>query len=263
MLRRPEFPYHAVTGWKLGLIILGSLGLPIVNNLASGLSIATSDPGNGFMRIQDISVSVSCGLALAIPVELIAQAWHRRQVKQYEKTIMDLKEDKRKMQLRIQELREEVKNSWLAGLEMSRAVRKMQFSLPIGHVDKISPLDFEKMIKKLMERDGLKAEVIGGRGDQAVDVLAVNLAGKRIAVQCKHTVTGRKVSSTVLYQLNGTAGDVYNASESVVVTNGHFTKDAAAWGARHGIQLIDRDALAGWSERADHLYQVVALEIPV
>ncbi|MEU8784016.1 restriction endonuclease [Streptomyces sp. NPDC048637] len=81
-----------------------------------------------------------------------------------------------------------------------------------------------------MERDGLKAEVIGGRGDQAVDVLAVDAAGQAIAVQCKHTTRGRKVDSRVLYQINGTADAVYKARESMVVTNGSFTRDAAEWG---------------------------------
>jgi restriction system protein len=214
------------------------------------------------MRIQDISMAVSCGLALAIPVELIAQSWHKRQVAQYEQVIAAAKEERRKMGLRIQELREEVKKSWFAGLEVSRYSRKRQYSPSIEQIDRASPSDFERIVQKLMERDGLKAEVIGGRGDQAVDVLAVNMAGNRIAVQCKHTVTGRKVGAAVLYQINGTARDVYSAEESIVVTNGTFTKDAAAWGSVHGIHLIDRVALINWSENADHLYQLAALDIP-
>jgi restriction system protein len=262
VLRRPEFPYHAVSGWKLGLIIFGSLALPIINNLAVGVPIATAEPGNGFMRIQDISMAVTCGLALAIPVELVGQSWHKRQVMQYEQVIAEVKEERRRMDLLIQELREEVKKSWLAGLEANRHSRKSQYSPSIEQVDRASPSDFERIVKKLMERDGLRADVIGGRGDQAVDVLAVNMAGCKIAVQCKHTVTGRKVGSQVLYQINGTARDVYGAKESIVVTNGNFTKDAAAWGSMHGIHLIDRAALVRWSEEADHLYQLAALDIP-
>jgi hypothetical protein len=262
MLRRPEFPYHAASGWKLGLIIFGSLALPIVNNLSVGAPIATADPGDGFMRIQDISMAVTCGLALAIPVELVAQSWHKRQVMQYEQVIAEVKEERRKMELRIQGLREEVRKMWLAGLEVNCYSRKSQYSPSIEQIDRALPLDFERIVRKLMERDGLRAEVIGGRGDQAVDVLAVNVAGNKIAVQCKHTATGRKVGSQVLYQINGTARDVYSAQESIVVTNGTFTKDAAAWGSTHGIHLIDRAALVKWSEEADHLYQLVALDIP-
>ncbi|MFC9510005.1 restriction endonuclease [Streptomyces sp. NPDC057002] len=55
---------------------------------------------------------------------------------------------------------------------------------------------------------------------------------------------------------------MYSAKESIVVTNGTFTEDAAAWGSVHGIHLIDRAMLVSWSEKADHLYQLVALDIP-
>lgn len=49
-------------------------------------------------------------------------------------------------------------------------------------------------------------------------------------MQCKQTTRGRKVDSRVLYQINGTACAVYEAGESMVVTNGSFTRDAAEWG---------------------------------
>ncbi|MFJ7154396.1 restriction endonuclease [Streptomyces sp. NPDC101118] len=114
----------------------------------------------------------------------------------------------------------------------------------------------------MLQRDGLRAEVVGGRGDQAVDVLAVDAAGRILAVQCKHTSRGRRVGSEVLYRINGTAGAAYGAAQSMVVTNGSFTRDAAAWGKRHGILLADRQALLAWAQDADHICQVVALTPP-
>nr|WP_308346684.1 restriction endonuclease [Streptomyces sp. ISL-66] len=39
---------------------------------------------------------------------------------------------------------------------------------------------------------------------------------------------------------------MYGAAQSMVVTNGSFTRDAAAWGKRHGILLVDREALLAW-----------------
>ncbi|MET7757843.1 restriction endonuclease [Streptomyces sp. NPDC005389] len=249
--------------WKLGLIILGSLGLPLINNWASGQPLASADPGNGFMRIQDISASVTLGLILALPVELFARASHRRQIRHHREEINKLQDENRRMQAQILQDKERRGEEWVAGLETSRLNRRSTHSPSIVTIDESSPGQFEEIVRKLMERDGLKAEVIGGRGDQAVDVLAVNAAGQRIAVQCKHTTRGRKVDSTVLYQINGTAQAAYGAKESMVVTNGSFTRDAAAWGAKHGIRLIDREILTRWSEDADHLYQVTDLELPI
>ncbi|WP_338493612.1 restriction endonuclease [Streptomyces sp. SJL17-4] len=250
-------------GWKLGLIILGSLGLPLLNNWASGLPLASADTGSGFMRIQDISASVALGLILALPVEMLAQSSHRRQLRRHEEEIGRLRDENRKMQLLILHERQRRREAWISGLESSRLARKVEYSPSITEIDESSPAEFEYLIRRLMERDGLKAEVIGGRGDQAVDVLAENAAGRSIAVQCKHTTRGRKVDSKVLYQINGTSQAVYGANESMVVTNGSFTRDAADWGAKHGIQLIDREVLARWSEDADHLYQVADLELPL
>ncbi|AZS71615.1 hypothetical protein DDE74_12205 [Streptomyces lydicus] len=263
MGRRPEFAHRKAMGWKIALVVVGSLSLPVVNNWASGLPIASADPGDGFMRIQDVSASLALGLMLAFPVELFTQASHRRQIRRHREEIQRLEEENRRMNLQILREKERRGEEWLAELETSRTARKGKCSPSIKDIDSASPAEFEMTVQRLMERDGLKAEVIGGRGDQAVDVLAVNAAGQAIAVQCKHTTRGRKVDSRVLYQINGTAGAVYEAGESMVVTNGSFTRDAAEWGARHGILLIDRDTLIKWSEDADHVYQLVDLVLPV
>ncbi len=263
MRRRLEYPHRKAVAWKTALIIVGSLSLPLVNNWAGGLPIATADPGNGFMRIQDISAAVALGLVLALPVELFTQAAYRRRLKHQKEEIERLEEENREMRAQMLRERTRRQDAWRARLESSRSVRKSEYNPSLDDIDRASPAEFENIVRRLMERDGLKAEVIGGRGDQAVDVLAVNAADQAIAVQCKHTTRGRKVDASVLYQINGTAQAVYRASESIVVTNGSFTRDATNWGARHGIRLIDRDTLGKWSENADHLYQVVDLTLPL
>ncbi|MFJ3101767.1 restriction endonuclease [Streptomyces sp. NPDC086835] len=215
------------------------------------------------MRIQDISASVTLGLLLALPIEFLAQKRHGRQTRLYKEEIKRLEEENLRVRAQISRERDRRRIAWLAGLESSRRKRRAAYSPSMRDIDKESPSGFEATIQRLLERDGLKAEVIGGRGDQAVDVLAENLAGSKIAVQCKHTVSGRKVAAPVLYQINGTARAVYGASEIVVVTNGSFTRDAEEWGSRHGIVLIGRETLGKWSERADHLYQITDLSIPL
>ncbi|MFF3215603.1 restriction endonuclease [Streptomyces sp. NPDC002886] len=277
---RPEYPYGVVTGWKLGLIVLGALAVPVLDNLAGGA-----------MRIQDVSAALTLGLLLALPVEFAARAAFRRRVRRYEEEAGRLRAEAERLRARQRSLEEELlrrkellrlarireaeaqrllrqqeraarRKAWEAGLEGSSSVRKAEFSPDARAIDGASPAGFEEMVRRLLERDGLQAEVVGGRGDQAVDVLAVDAANRTLAVQCKHTARGRRVGSEVLYRINGTAGPVYGAAQSMVVTNGSFTRDAAAWGKRHGILLVDREALLAWAQDADHVCRVVALTPP-
>ncbi|MFF1909103.1 restriction endonuclease [Kitasatospora sp. NPDC058218] len=251
-----------MSGWKLALIVLGTLAVPVLNNLSHGLPPASAEPGSGFMRIQDVSAALTVGLLIALPVEVMANAAYRRRLRSHQEEVSRLVEENR--ELRRRQLRHEAdrKAAWIAGLELSREERRSAYGPSMAEIDTVSPADFEALVRRLMARDGLRAEVIGGKGDQAVDVLARTAGGGAIAVQCKHTTVGAKVSARVLYQIKGTSEAVYGAEESLVVTNGSFTRDAVQWGARHGIGLIDRDALRRWSQDADHLYQTVDLAIP-
>ncbi|MFC8863275.1 restriction endonuclease [Streptomyces avidinii] len=277
---RPEYPYGVVNSWKLGLIVLGALAVPVLDNLTGG-----------GMRVQDVSAALTLGLLLALPVEFAARTAFRRRVRLYEEEAgrlraeaerlrdrqrsleAELRRQKELLQLaltreaeaqRLLRQREQLahRKAWEAGLERSRSARKVTFSPDVRVIDGASPAGFEEMVRRLLERDGLQAKVVGGRGDQAVDVLAVDAAKRTLAVQCKHTTRGRRVGSEVLYRINGTAGPVYEAAQSMVVTNGFFTRDAAAWGKRHGILLIDRKALLAWAQDADHVCRVVALTPP-
>ncbi|MGW5662852.1 restriction endonuclease [Streptomyces sp. NPDC003758] len=59
-----------------------------------------------------------------------------------------------------------------------------------------------------MRRDGCQAEQLGGAGDNACDVRAVDPAGRVWVIQCKHRRDGDRGSAVgvgVLQQVNGTA----------------------------------------------------------
>lgn len=47
MRQRPEFPYRRVSGWKLALIVLGTLAVPVLNNLSQGLPRPRRSPVAG------------------------------------------------------------------------------------------------------------------------------------------------------------------------------------------------------------------------
>ncbi|MFD7629598.1 restriction endonuclease [Streptomyces sp. NPDC059851] len=260
---QPEYPWRVVDGWKLGLVVVGALAVPVLHNWAAGSPLAPVDPGGGSMRIQDVSASLTVGLLLALPAVLLGRVLHRRRLGQHATEVRRREREGRAVLRRLVLEEARRRAAWRAGLGSDRAVRRAGYSPSVEDIDGATPAEFEAIVRRLFERDGLRAQVIGGRGDQAVDVLAVDAVDRRIAVQCKHTRRGRKVGSDVLYQINGTAEPVYAAGAAIVVTNGSFTRDAVKWASVHGIHLIDREALARWSAEADHLYQLVELRPPL
>ncbi|MFF5339412.1 restriction endonuclease [Streptomyces althioticus] len=119
---------------------------------------------------------------------------------------------------------------------------------------------FEEALRGLLVRDGWGARRVGGRGDQAADVMGEHARLGRLVVQAKHTTVGGKVGVRVMYEVNGTAGPVHRARHAVVVTNGTFTRDARDWGDRHGVHWVDRDRLRRWAENGVALHEL--LELP-
>ena len=119
---------------------------------------------------------------------------------------------------------------------------------------------FEFALRDLMLRDGCSsARRVGQAGDQCADVIAEHPAYGRIVIQAKHTTVGAKVGSHVMYQVNGTAKPVHGADIAVIVTNGSLTRDAKAWGDRHGIRWIDRVLLQRWAEEGHALGELLRL----
>ncbi|GGQ85944.1 hypothetical protein GCM10010267_55920 [Streptomyces griseorubens] len=118
---------------------------------------------------------------------------------------------------------------------------------------------FEEALRRLLVRDGWGARRVGGRGDQAADVVGEHARLGRLVVQAKHTTVGGKVGVRVMYEVNGTAGPVHRARHAVVVTNGTFTRDARDWGDKHGVHWVDRDRLRRWAENGVALHELLQL----
>ncbi|MFI9201505.1 restriction endonuclease [Streptomyces sp. NPDC053048] len=132
-------------------------------------------------------------------------------------------------------------------------------ALSLRDVDALSPGQFELAVRDLMIRDGIAARHVGRRGDQAADVIGTDRTGRVFVAQCKHTAIGGRVGSHVMYEVKGTAGPVHGADVAVVVTNGGFTRDARAWGERHGIHCVDRERLAEWARGGRSLDALLGL----
>ncbi len=137
--------------------------------------------------------------------------------------------------------------------------RLVTLRLSLSGIDALGDQDFEYALRDLLVRDGWTARKVGQQGDQAADVIGQHPGLGRIVLQAKYTKVGAKVDSQVMYQVKGTAGPVHNADTAVVVTNGSLTRDARAWGDRHGIHWIDRDRLRQWAEHGIALHDLLRL----
>ncbi|MEU2393132.1 restriction endonuclease [Streptomyces sp. NPDC007369] len=137
--------------------------------------------------------------------------------------------------------------------------RLARLRITLVELDAMGDQQFEYALRDLLVRDGWAARKVGRGGDQAADVIAVRIPLGRIVVQAKHTRVGGKVGSSVMYQVKGTAGPAHRADHAVVVTNGSFTRDAMAWGDRHGVRWVDRDRLDHWAHKGRALHELLGL----
>ncbi|MET7717436.1 restriction endonuclease [Streptomyces sp. NPDC005407] len=139
-------------------------------------------------------------------------------------------------------------------------VRAQALRLRIAEIDALDHRGFEFAIRDLMRRDGCKAERLGGAGDNACDVRAVDPAGRIWAIQCKHRRDGNLGSAVgvgVLQQVNGTARQIHGADIAVVLTNGRFSSKAIPWGKEHRIHLVDRHTLGEWAAGSRPLWDLL------
>lgn len=137
--------------------------------------------------------------------------------------------------------------------------RMARLRITLAEFDAMDDGQFEYALRDLLVRDGWAARKVGQAGDQAADLIGVRTFLGRIVVQAKHTRVGGKVGSSVMYQVKGTAGPAHKADHAVVVTNGSFTRDAMAWGDRHGVRWVDRDRLDRWAHKGRPLHELLAL----
>ncbi len=139
-------------------------------------------------------------------------------------------------------------------------VRAQAFRLRIAELDALDHRAFEFAVRDLMRRDGCKAEQLGGAGDNACDVRAVDPAGRVWAIQCKHRRDGDQGSAVgvgVLQQVNGTARQIHGADVAVVLTNGRFSSKAIPWGRQNRIHLVDRRVLGEWAAGSRPLWELL------
>ncbi|WP_316527943.1 restriction endonuclease [Kitasatospora brasiliensis] len=126
---------------------------------------------------------------------------------------------------------------------------------PIHHLAVMHPTDFEKACAALLVRDGFTSVRHSGRsGDLGADVIVWDHLGRKVVVQCKHY--NKPVGSRDVQTFNGTARPEHDSDVPVMIGLNGFTRDAAAFGTRQNLILVNRSILTSWAH-GTHLYDAI------
>lgn len=128
-----------------------------------------------------------------------------------------------------------------------RAAHRRGLDARVASTDGMTGPDFEKLVARLMQRDGfMDVTIPGGAGDLGADVIGTAPDGQKVVVQCKRYGQKRYISSPDMQKFLGTCFHEHGADAAWYVTTTHFSKAARDLGSRRGVRLVDRNALAQW-----------------
>lgn len=109
----------------------------------------------------------------------------------------------------------------------------------IKEIDEMDGIRFEYFLKELYISLGYKVKVTKSTGDFGADLVLIK-EGQKVVVQAKRyskNVGVKAVQEVKTSQMH------YKASESWVVTNSYFTRQAMELAKSNSVKLIDRDQL--------------------
>ncbi len=117
----------------------------------------------------------------------------------------------------------------------------------------LTPSEFEVAVARMLPRLGYRhVSVVGGSGDLAADIICTDKQGGLVVVQCKRKQPGQRVGSAEMQKFIGMISVHHEADAGIFVTTSEFTQPAIDLAERHGILLLDGQALGrmGRSGRA-------------
>lgn len=115
-------------------------------------------------------------------------------------------------------------------------------------IDGMSGREFETFLQKLLTARGYKARIVGGSGDNGVDLVAEK-DGDRYSIQVKRQkkpVNRRAVTDAVAGMKQ------HRCNRAMAITNNFFTSKAVEFARLSSCELVDRDILGSWLQEAEY-----------
>ncbi len=135
--------------------------------------------------------------------------------------------------------------SWWAYRRATR-YRTMEATELAGLLASVSSMNgaqFEAFVAEVFRAMGHRAQVMGGSGDQGVDVIVAMSDGRKIAVQCKNYA--KRVGNKPVQEVYAGARH-HGCSQGWVVAPAGFTKGAFDLAASVGVNLFDAGGIRTW-----------------
>jgi HJR/Mrr/RecB family endonuclease len=132
-------------------------------------------------------------------------------------------------------------------LELSRHFEEVRF---------MGGAEFEVFVADLIEAMGHRVTVLGGAGDQGVDIV-VNPRGRRIAVQCKNH---RKPVNNKAVQEVYAGAKHHRCVEAWVVSPAGYTRGAIELARSTDVSLHDAETVRKWIKNVDRVEKQRASE---
>lgn len=132
----------------------------------------------------------------------------------------------------------------------------LEFSRRFEEVRFMSGAEFEVFVADLFEAMGHRVMVLGGTGDQGVDIV-VNPRGKRIAVQCKNH--SKPVNNKAVQEVYAGAKH-HRCVEAWVVSPAGHTRGAIELARSTDVTLCDAETVRKWIKNVDRIEKERASE---
>lgn len=122
-----------------------------------------------------------------------------------------------------------------------------ELTLRFESVRAMSGAQFELYVAALLRAMGHDTKVLGGSGDQGVDLI-MDYSGERVAVQCKNYAkpVGNKPVQEVF-----TGAKHHRCQQAWVVAPAGFTSGAFALARSVGVKLFDSASIRSWISKVD------------
>jgi tetratricopeptide (TPR) repeat protein len=107
-------------------------------------------------------------------------------------------------------------------------------------------IDFERLVTRLLERMGFRAEMTKATGDGGIDIVATldhPVTGGRFLIQCKRYAPSSPVGAATVREFYGAVTADQRALKGILITTSGFTAQALEFARTLPIELIGGDKL--------------------